>query len=215
MELEFIAHRGYWVEKSYQNTMNSFELAIDKGYGIETDLRDLAGKIVISHDPPAHTSANRVYFEDLLTYYVKKNSSVTLALNIKTDGISSWVKDLLLKYNINNYFIFDCSIPELLRYRKAGLNYYSRESDIEPMPSLYEHAQGIWLDQFATLWFKEIDIRKHLENGKKVCIVSSDLHDRDYKECWGMLKALKDSFKQMCLCTDFPDQAKEFFSEKN
>jgi hypothetical protein len=213
--MEFIAHRGYWKEKSQQNTLSSFELAIDKGYGIETDLRDLDGKVVISHDPPAPSVTHRMYFEDLLRYYVKKNSSVTLALNVKADGISTWVKELLIKYNVKNYFIFDCSVPELLRYRKAELNYYSRESDIETVPSLYDQSKGIWLDQFANLWFNESDIRKHLEKGKSVCVVSSDLHGRDYKECWSMLKGLRDSFKHVSLCTDFPDEAKEFFSEKN
>lgn len=213
--MDLVAHRGYWKEKSQQNTLSSLELAIDKGYGIETDLRDFDGKVVISHDPPAPNISHRIYFEDLLRYYVQKKSSVTLALNVKTDGISLWIKDLLSKYNIKNYFIFDCSVPELLRYQRAELSYYSRESDIESVPSLYNKAKGIWLDQFGSLWFKEKDIRKHLENGKLVCVVSSDLHGRDYRECWNMLKGLKDSYAQLALCTDFPDEAKEFFSEKN
>ena len=54
--LEIIAHRGLWQDtknpndKSAQNTLKAFERAFEGGFGVETDLRDFAGQIVISHD---------------------------------------------------------------------------------------------------------------------------------------------------------------------
>ena len=39
------------VKKVEQNTKISFERAIDNKFGIEMDLRDCNGNIIISHDP--------------------------------------------------------------------------------------------------------------------------------------------------------------------
>ena len=48
--------------------------------------------------------------------------------------------------------------------------------------------------------------------GKSVCIVSADLHKRDVKEQWSIIKQCKhfDSDSLM-LCTDYPETAREFF----
>jgi glycerophosphoryl diester phosphodiesterase len=204
--IEMIAHRGYWKDKREQNTMESFIKCFEKKYGIETDIRDFNGKVIISHDPYVGTSP--IDFEDVLKNYVKNNSQVTLALNVKTDGISLLVKELLSKYSIKNYFVFDASVPELLRYRSSDLIYYSRHSEYEEAPNLYDKAAGIWLDQFKEMWFQESTISGHIKAGKKVCVVSSELHKRDHKTCWELMSHFKDN-SEVSLCTDFPDQAKE------
>lgn len=205
--IEMIAHRGYWKEKSEQNTMDSFTLCFEKKYGIETDVRDYHGKVIISHDP--YVGDNPIYFEDVLKNYVKYKSSVTLALNVKTDGISDKIKNLVNQYSVKNYFVFDASVPELLRYRNNELTYYTRHSEYEEHPNLYDKAQGVWLDQFRDMWFNKDTITKHLDSGKRVCIVSSELHRRDHKTGWELVSQFKESDK-VSLCTDFPDQAKEF-----
>ena len=51
-KLEILAHRGYWKLEKEKNTLYAFEKAFDKYFGIETDLRDAQGEIVISHDIP-------------------------------------------------------------------------------------------------------------------------------------------------------------------
>lgn len=204
--IELIAHRGYWKEKREQNTMASFVQCFEKNYGIETDIRDHAGKVIISHDP--FVGNMPLYFEDVLTNYVKHGSQVTLALNIKTDGISDQIKELLVRYNVKNYFVFDASVPELLRYRNNELVYFARQSEYEEQPSLYDMAKGIWLDQFKEMWFDQSTISRHLQAGKTVCVVSSELHRRDHKACWALINKFKDSDK-VSLCTDFPDQARE------
>ena len=50
--VEILAHRGFWKKESEKNTQIAFERAFDKGFGIETDLRDIKGEIVISHNMP-------------------------------------------------------------------------------------------------------------------------------------------------------------------
>ena len=204
--MEMIAHRGYWKEKNEQNTMASFIQCFEKKYGIETDLRDYNGKVIISHDP--FSGDLPIYFDEVLKNYVQYKSDVTLALNIKTDGISEKVRDLLAAYKVKKYFVFDASVPELLRYRKNDLVYFSRQSEYEIQPNLYDQAKGVWLDQFDEMWFSEATISDHLKSGKNVCVVSSELHRREYTKCWDLMKLFKNSDK-VGLCTDFPDQAKE------
>ena len=70
--MEIIAHRGFWKKKVDQNTQASFKMAIEYGYGIETDIRDQNGQIVISHDLPR---GRMLKLKDLLDLYVKKSSN--------------------------------------------------------------------------------------------------------------------------------------------
>lgn len=54
------------------------------GYGTETDIRDIQGKLVISHDMP---QGNEITFEELLQIMDGRN--LPLALNIKADGMAN------------------------------------------------------------------------------------------------------------------------------
>jgi hypothetical protein len=55
-----------------------------------------------------------------------------------------------------------------------------------------------------------------LKNDKEVCIVSPDLHKREPKVFWERLKKMSviDSEK-VSICTDFPEEAKQFFYDRN
>ena len=142
--MQIIAHRGYWKKKSEQNHLSSLKRALENNYGIETDIRDYRGKIVISHDVP---KGKIILFEDLLKLYKKINSNQALALNIKSDGLQTELQKLIKKYKIENYFIFDMSIPETIKYSKTKLNIYVRLSEYENDYKNYVH-QGLWVDQF-------------------------------------------------------------------
>lgn len=47
-----IAHRGFWKIASEKNSLVAFERAFSNGYGVETDIRDLMGGLVVEHDLP-------------------------------------------------------------------------------------------------------------------------------------------------------------------
>ena len=51
-----LAHRGYWENIFEKNSELSIKKAFDKGYGIESDIRDFNKKLVISHDPSDNIS---------------------------------------------------------------------------------------------------------------------------------------------------------------
>ena len=94
-------------------------LALKKGFGIETDIRDLDGKYVISHDPPIKTK-EIIEFKKFLKIFKEKNKNLILAINIKSDGIAKNIYDLCLSEEISNFFIFDMSIPDLIYENQLG-----------------------------------------------------------------------------------------------
>ncbi len=69
--------------------MNAFRLELEKGYGIETDIRDRQGELVISHDMPCGGECS---FSELLKIYKTIGNQTTLAINIKSDGLARTVK---------------------------------------------------------------------------------------------------------------------------
>ena len=204
--IKILAHRGFWKEKTEKNTKTAFERAFNSGFGIETDLRDIKGEIVISHNMP---QGGEMKFEDLLK--LLDGRDLTLALNIKADGMADEIKRLLEKYKVSNYFTFDMSIPEMVYQHKTGLKFFTGQSDIIPEPIMFDKAEGIWLDSFNSDWFGEKEIKNILNQDKEVCIVSPDLHKREYKKVWNIYR----NINGIMLCTDYPMEAKEFFNVKN
>ncbi len=85
------------------------------------------------------------------------------------------------------------------------------------IPSLYDNVEGVWLDEFLGDWITSDILDQHVDKGKKICIVSPDLHKRDYLERWKEYKKIDNLSvnKQISICTDFPELAKKYFNEKN
>lgn len=207
--MEIISHRGYWNNIGEKNLLTAFTRSFNLNFGTETDLRDLNGEIVISHDIPNNNAIKLSTFFDI---YKKFGNSKTLALNIKSDGLQKILKLALDHFKITNYFVFDMSIPDTIGYQNENLNFFSRQSEYEPNPVFYDKCNGIWLDAFGHIWYKNELILEHLKNKKRVAIVSPELHKREYFEFWGKLKYDNiHLMKGVILCTDFPETAKEYF----
>ena len=179
---------------------------------METDVRDYKGQLVISHDLPAETAMS---FEKLLQLYSSIGNNLCLALNIKSDGLQDQLRNLLAKYEVRNYFVFDMSVPDSLIYLKKNLNVFTRQSEYELNPALYDAADGVWLDEFQTHWITKSIIENHLNTNKKICIVSPELHGRTYSDEWKLYKQINSKQKKsgMMLCTDYPEQANKYFNE--
>lgn len=204
--MQFLAHRGFWIDPAEKNTPLACHRAFEHGFGIETDLRDFQGEIVISHDIPTEQGFT---FEAFLQLYVQF-SPTCLALNVKADGLQTEVERLLSKYKVKHYFLFDMSIPDTLGYLAKNLIVFTRHSEYEPHPVLYEPAQGVWLDEFKGHWLHRNIIEQHLNQGKKIAIVSPELHKRSYQTEWADYAWLKNN-PNAYLCTDFPLDAQHFF----
>lgn len=211
--MEIISHRGYWNDEQEKNTLGAMIRSFDLGFGVETDVRDYCGSLFVSHDPIKNS--NETYsIDDLFIEYKKKDFRCnSLALNIKADGISGQLSKSIQKFNIQNYFVFDMSIPETLRYLKLQIPFFSRQSEYELTPVLYEACSGIWLDAFDKIWYGEETLVGHISNNKKIAIVSEELHGRNHLPLWRFLHELSDDLKsKLILCTDLPVQAFEFFN---
>lgn len=208
--MEILAHRGFWKTVQEKNSFVALERAFRGGYGVETDIRDFRGELVISHDIATETA---VSLDCVLQIYKELHGTGTLALNVKADGIQKLLINLLEKYQISNYFLFDMSVPELVVNKEMELRYYTRHSDVEAECVLYESADGVWMDSFYNeTWLTKERIEEHLKKGKSVCIVSPELHKKEHNEVWDMLKQSGlYQYPELKLCTDYPDKAKEYF----
>lgn len=208
--MQILSHRGLWKNDTEKNTLNALIESLSNGFGFESDIRDYLGKIVISHNP---ADENSCQLDDVFNELMKYKDKYCFAINVKADGLTEKLKQLLEKYEINNYFCFDMSVPQMIEYKKDGIIFFTRRSEYEQEPlMLYEQASGVWLDAFENdEWIDEKLISKYLNDGKKVCIVSPELHQRPYLKFWKRLKSSNINLDKIILCTDVPLKAKEYF----
>lgn len=201
-----LSHRGYWRAAAEKNTPAAFARSFHLGFGTETDLRDLAGQLVVAHDP---APAGALPAEVLFGVYHGVGADLPLALNVKADGLHKLLPPLLERFAVTNYFVFDMSVPDALGWLKIGAPTFTRHSDVEPHPPYYARAAGVWLDGFAGDWWTPDTVRTHLDAGKRVCVVSPDLHGRDPRAAWDALAASDvRTHPDLMLCTDRPEDAK-------
>ena len=96
-----------------------------------------------------------------------------------------------------------------------GLTYFTRQSEVEPDPVMYETAAGIWIDGFwENDWIREGLLQGHISKGKSVWLVSSELHGKEPMPFWNRLRAFEIPWDRVFLCTDIPDAAAEFFERQ-
>lgn len=209
--MKIIGHRGYWKNNEEKNTEIAFKRCFSLGFGTETDVRDYQGEAMIAHDPPVEKPLTSL--DDLLAMAAQAN--VPLALNIKSNGLAEKVALALQRNPVPGSFVFDMSIPDTLPYLERGVPTFTRLSEYEQEPVLIERAAGILLDCFKEIWFDKKYLT-HLLNDlhKEVCLISPELHGRDEKELWGKIKDWQlENHPLLILCTDYVEQAVEFFYE--
>jgi hypothetical protein len=206
--MQIISHRGLWQTPDQRNTIQAFSRSLHLGFGLETDIRDMNGQLVISHDPPRDSVDT---LDKLLNLYASNPefSNLPLAINIKADGLAASIKESFDRLPNMNYFVFDMSVPDMRSYIKLGLPVYTRVSEVEA-PIFYSESCGVWLDGFESEWFGEGKLDNLVSDKKPVCIVSPELHGRNYQELWGVLRRYRDN-PFITLCTDFPEKARLFF----
>lgn len=204
--MDILAHRGLWYSEEDRNSVFSIKEAFSRGFGCEIDLRDYNQTIVISHDMGNKASP---LFDKILGEW-DRYPNCTLALDIKACGI---INDLKPKIsNRPNYFCFGMTVPEMLEYSTAGVSFYTRQSEYEETPILYDLASGVWIDYFNDDEASVKRVPEHIRNGKGVCVVSAELNGRDPSLQWELLRHLGPQYlEKIMLCTDKPMEAEQFF----
>lgn len=182
----------------------AFQRASQLGLGIETDIRDQDCRLVVSHDMASAESTAMHALHDAV------KAGVTLALNIKSDGLANLLQTEMAPYKQSDWFAFDMSIPDMRQHLKVGNPVFARMSEVEQEPPWLEGCQGVWLDQFDRQWFDATLVTNLLDSGKRVCVVSPELHGRPHIGLWHMIQPIK-THAGLSICTDFPEMAKTFF----
>jgi glycerophosphoryl diester phosphodiesterase len=204
-----LAHRGQWTLPAERNTLHALKRAFASGWGVELDVRDLDGDLVISHDPPR---GETLALDAVIDAYVSHGCPGALAVNIKADGLGDALAQSLRSLSPSRWFAFDMSVPDTLLYARAGLPFFTRHSDVEPAPALYDRADGVWLDDFDGGFITEQRIAEHLDAGKRIAVVSPELHGRDHTAAWQEWSTWPVwGSDDVMLCTDHPAQAAEVF----
>lgn len=201
--MKIISHRGFWLDVSEKNKKTAFERSFKLGYGTETDIRDYLGELVISHDVANSECININDFFNLINANATK--PLIFALNIKSDGLCELLNQAIssatFKYK-HEFFVFDMSVPDLNIYIKnSNLKVFTRMSEVEKEPAWEKDADGIWLDSFGECWFDYTLLNDLLNEKKQVCVVSPELHNRDYLDFWENIKRLSYN-ENLIICTD-------------
>lgn len=197
--IEVIAHRGLWKTPDEQNTFEAFEKAVEKGFGIELDVRDWEGILMIAHDPYIPKFGS-LLLKDIIGWI--GNSMV--AVNVKSCGLAPLFKELTPP---KNWFFFDMATPDMWEYRAAGLPYYVRYCPPEEPTvggKLWNDAKGFYMDNIERSGLPLITLPS-----KKTLVVSPELHSRDYLPQWGWWKRSK--VTNFSIITDRPEECREFF----
>lgn len=212
--MEIFAHRGTWTAPSERNSLAALERAWRSGHGVETDLRDLDGEVVVSHDPPRRTDPAVFTLRVFLDRWAAAGRPGRLALNVKADGLAAAIADQLSAEGVlGRVFVFDMSVPDQLAHERCGLPVLARWSEIET-PVRTPGVRGLWLDAFSDdSWWDPAGVRTHLEQGSDVVLVSPELHGRPFLPTWERVRAADlHRSSGFGICTDVPDRAQEFFA---
>jgi len=205
--MKILAHRGLWPLGGEPNSLTALAAALRAGYGVEFDVRDLAGTLVVSHDPPLVAT---VLLDDVVRE--ARRADGVLAINVKAGGLHDRIAVALQSLPQRRWFAFDHSVPDLQVAIAQGLPCFARLSDLEPHAVLVEHAAGVWFDAFERDWIEPEAVETHLAVGRKVCLVSPELHGRPRVavwEYWATWPAARSD--DLMICTDFPEEAAEVF----
>jgi hypothetical protein len=180
----FIAHRI--------NTLSQLQ-ELPHEYGVELDLRDKGDDLILSHDPFTEG--------ELFDNYLKHYQHGTMILNIKSERIEHRVLELLHKYNIEDYFFLDSSIPMIYLLSKQGEKKSAiRFSEIESLESVLlmsSRANWVWVDCFTQLSINHQDYDQLKSAGFKLCLVSPELQGREED-----IKRYKDSLAEQGIVFD-------------
>ncbi len=194
------AHRGFWRDKSEQNTQQAIKSCIENKFSLETDLRLRGETLVIAHST-----------EDLekSPFPVSKSLfSTRVALNIKQDGLLTKLleyRDLIIR---SNSFVFDGSIPEMFQYRNAGIPHALRLSEYER--ELPWHSDELWIDGFESDWWLKKSPQREIFKNRRITLISPEIHGRDPEETWNfVVENWNNKDFDISICTDFPEKVME------
>lgn len=156
----------------YQHRVNTLAAvrALTPGLGLEFDVRDTAGRLVVTHDPFTEGPP--------LDEFLALASGRPLIVNVKSDGIDGAVLTALEAAGARDFFLLDCAAPTLVRLVVRGEHRVAvRWSEWEPAAALEPfrgRAGWLWVDCFTT-YPGDAATWRDLAAGFRICLVSPEL----------------------------------------
>ena len=169
---------------------------ISENFGVEIDIRDFNGELVLAHDHPNHDNTK-------LKEYLKnvKNESL-VAINVKSTEIENDLKNILTELKIKNYFTFDWAVPSLLKAINCRLTCAFRLSEYEK--EIFPKCSWVWIDSFHKIWFDEMFLESLRNKNLNIAVVSPELHKR-YDDI-PKIQQMSSTGLIDAICTDFPEK---------
>src|SRR3989344_7403892 len=136
--------------------------------GVEVDVRDFNGKLILNHDP----------FQkgENLENYLKEFKHKFIIFEIKSEGIERNVIRIAKKYRIENYFLLSVTYPFVNSLASEGFRRlsvrFSEYEGLEMAKSMKGKIEWVWVDTFSKLPF---DKKSYNEiKDFKICLVSPE-----------------------------------------
>ena len=149
---------------------------IPKKYGLEVDIRTYNKKLIINHEPFISSLK-------LDKWLIKYNHNL-LIINIKEESIENKVIETLKKFKINNYFLLDSTVPQIINLnKKKFMKIAIRISKYESYINIFNYKnknKWIWVDTFdGDIPISTQAVKKFKKMGYKICLVSPELPVKD------------------------------------
>jgi hypothetical protein len=167
----FIAHRINYLNKEIADDIFS------KYDGIEFDIRDFSGGLIIQHDA-------FLIGQPFIEFIKFCPSNKFYIINVKCEGIEEKIIEILHIYNINNYFFLDCNMPTINKLSKINTKIAGRISEyesIENIIKIYNKITWVWIDVFSKFPITFDDYKILKKYNLKLCLVSPELQGQQDK----------------------------------
>lgn len=168
-------------------------------YGVEVDLRDYDGQIVVQHDPLKSGEAFGRYVEHFRHRFI--------VLNVKCEGIEEEVLKIVTRRRMEDFFFLDLSFPALVRLVRQGERRiavrFSEHEPIEGCLALAGKVDWIWVDCF-TDFPPGLPQRARVLSKFRTCLVAPELQGRAPLEAAGA-RVIIDRYGASAVCTKFAE----------
>lgn len=204
--VRILAHRGCLTSERQGNTRSSWLECFASGFGIEVDLRDHNGSLVLSHDPAA--GSEPATLTQLFTDWSDAGAMHPVGINIKSSGLGSLIT-ATLGHLPAQWFLFDHAVPDLVAQQRMGLRCYPRLSELET--DYATGVPGLWVDSFNGTYPEVAELASLVGDGVNIVLVSPELHGRPHQMLWDSWSQLAEN-PFVSICTDFAVAADDFFN---
>lgn len=168
-------------------------------YGVEVDLRDHGGRIIVQHDALKDGEP----FEEYIKHYRHR----FIILNVKCEGIEQEVLSLIRGRDIEDFFLLDLSFPAIVKLIRRGERRIAlRFSEHEPIDgclALAGKVDWLWVDCFSD-YPAQIPHRERVLKAFKTCLVSPELQGRDPLRA-DRMREVVELYRASAVCTKFPE----------